>query len=152
MDTVDEYIEAAAPERRVHLIRLRSTIRDNLPPGFSEEINYGMIGWVVPLATYPDGYLKDPGVPLPFMALASQKQYISLYHLALYAMPGLNDWFMEGYKALGYKHRIDAGKSCIRFKYLDEIPYDLIAELAGRITVREWVSLYEKSVQERKSP
>jgi hypothetical protein len=84
------------------------------------------------------------------MALASQKQYISLYHMGMYAVSGLNEWFMEAYRALGYKHKIDAGKSCIRFKYLDEIPYALVAQLTGKMTVTQWIELYEKSIQDRK--
>ena len=121
--------------------RLRGVLRKNLPAGFEETIDYGMIGYVVPLSLFPAGYLDDPKRPLPFIALASQKQYVSLYHMGLYAGP-LQDWF----KAEWPKHttaKLDLGKVCLRLRNLDEIPYELIGELARRMTPRQWIAAYE---------
>ena len=146
---VDDYIGSAAPEMRDGLARLRQTIRDAIPPGFSEEMSYGMIGWVVPREAYPAGYHCDPSLPVPFLALAAQKRYISFYHLGLYAAPDLYEWFVSEYGKLGYRRKLDMGKSCIRFKYPDEIPYDLIKELVGKMTLAGWLELYEHSIKDR---
>lgn len=151
MKTVDEYIASVAPDKRENLAVLRKTIRDNIDPGFAEEPSYGMIGYVVPLSTYPAGYHCDPALPVPFIALAAQKHYISFYHLGLYAVPALQDWFVSEYEKLGYRHKLDMGKSCIRFKYPGEVPYALIKELVGKMTLAEWLELYEHSLQDRKS-
>ena len=145
----DGYVAAAAPEMRDGLERLRQSIRDGIPAGFSEEMSYGMIGWVVPRETYPAGYHCDPSLPVPFLALAAQKRYISFYHLGLYAAPALYEWFISEYTKLGYRHKLDMGKSCIRFKYPGEIPYDLIKELVGKMTLAGWLELYEHSLKDR---
>jgi len=146
--TVDDYVGSAAPEMRDGLARLRQVICDNLPPGFSEEMSYGMIGWVVPLSTYPAGYRCDPSLPVPFINLAAQKRGISFYHYGLYAAPALYEWFVSEYAKLGYRHKLDMGKSCIRFKYLEEIPFALIGELAGKMTLAAWLELYEHSLMD----
>ncbi|OHD20720.1 MAG: hypothetical protein A2Y38_25390 [Spirochaetes bacterium GWB1_59_5] len=151
MKTVDDYIANVAPDKREILAALRKTIRDNLSPGLSEELSYGMIGYVVPLSTYPAGYHCDPSLPVPFINLGAQKHCISLYHLGLYAVPSLHEWFISEYQKLGYRHKMDMGKSCIRFKYFDEIPYALIKELVGKMTLAEWLELYETSLQDRKT-
>ncbi len=151
METVDDYIANAEPEKREILAALRKTIRDNIPSGLSEELSYGMIGYVVPLSTYPAGYHCDPSLPVPFINLGTQKHCVSLYHLGLYAVPALHEWFVSEYEKLGYRHKLDMGKSCIRFEYPDEIPYALIKELVGKMTLAQWLELYEHSLQDRKS-
>jgi hypothetical protein len=146
--TPAQYIAALPPDRKVVIKRLRETIRSNLPRGFEEAIDYGMIGWVVPHCLYPAGYHCDPKRGLPFIALASQKQYVSLYHMGLYDGP-LLAWF----RAEWPKHtklKLDLGKCCLRLRNLDEIPYDLIGELAGRMTPRHWIGVYEQARGERK--
>jgi len=137
------YIAALPPDRRAAIKRLRETIRSNLPPGFEETIDYGMIGYVVPHSLYPAGYHCDPTRGLPFISLASQKQYVSLYHMGLYDGP-LLAWF----KAEWRKHtaaKLDLGKCCLRLRGLDGIPYDLIGKLARRMTPRAWIEVYEKA-------
>lgn len=114
---------------------------------FKEAMQYGMISYVVPLSLYPQGYLRDPSQPLPFIALASQKQYVSLYHMGLYAGPLLS-WF----KAAWRRHttaRLDLGKVCLRLRNLEDIPYDLVGELAGRMTARQWIAIYETAQASR---
>jgi len=145
MDTVVEYVESVDEYRRSSFIKILDTIRDNIPKGFIEEINYGMIGFDVPLEKYPRGYLDDPAKPLPYIGLAAQKQYISFYHLGLYAKSGSHEWFLEEYRKLGYGHKADIGKSCVRFKYLDEIPYTLIAQSVSIYSLDEWIAEYERS-------
>ena len=139
--TPAEYIALLPPDRKPVVERLCGVLRKNLPAGFEETIDYGMIGYVVPLYLFPAGYLDDPKRPLPFIALASQKQYVSFYHMGLYAGQML-EWF----KAEWPKHttaKLDMGKSCVRFRDLDAIPYDLIGSLAARMTPREWLAVYE---------
>lgn len=142
----DEYMENIPEERRAAMTELRQTILDNLPQGFEECMNYGMIGYVVPHATYPDGYHCDPKLPLPFINLASQKNYIALYHMGLYANKKLLKWFQEAYPQHS-KTRLDMGKSCIRFKKPEHIPFELIAELMQKMTVEDWVEMYEKNIR-----
>jgi uncharacterized protein YdhG (YjbR/CyaY superfamily) len=146
MDPVDEYIAAASPDKRAGLSKLRDTIRMGIPPGFSEEMNNRMIGYVVPLSTYPAGYHSDSTMPVRFINLAVQKTCILLNHYGLYADAELHAWFVARYMAMGYNHKLDNGQSCIRFKYMDEIPYELIEELAGKITLDAWLRLYRKSL------
>jgi len=149
METVGEYVESVAGDRKASFINILDTIRDNIPKGFVEEINYGMIGFDVPLDRYPRGYLDDSTKPLPYIGLASQKRYISFYHLGLYAKAGTYDWFLEEFSKMGYSHKPDIGKSCVRFKYLDEIPYGLIAQSVGIYSVDEWIAEYENSRAKR---
>ena len=142
-----EYIELLPDDRKEAVSKLRKVILKNIPKGFSETINYGMIGYVVPHSEYPDGYHCDPKMPLPFMNLASQKNYIAVYHSGIYASEKLLSWFVNEYP----KHslaKLDMGKSCIRFKQIDQIPFQLIGELSGKITKDEWVSLYESQVKQ----
>jgi len=142
--TVEEYIDLLPLARRDIISRLRDVINDNIPEGFEEMINYNMIGYVVPHKYYPAGYHCDPKLPLPFINLASQKNYISFYHLGIYADPTLLDWFKTEYESR-CKYKLDMGKSCIRFKKMEDIPYDLIGELVSKISVGEWINLYETS-------
>jgi uncharacterized protein YdhG (YjbR/CyaY superfamily) len=144
--TVDEYIEKVPKERTEAISKLRDTVRNNLPKGFEECINYNMIGYVVPHTLYPDGYHCDPKLPLPFINVASQKNFVALYHSGIYADPKLHDWFVEQYPKY-VKTKLDMGKSCIRFKNVENIPYELIGELCKKMTVDDWVTLYEKNVK-----
>jgi len=146
--TVDEYIAKVPPERTEAVSKLRQTVLNNLPNGFEECISYKMIGYVVPHSLYPDGYHCDPKLPLPFINIASQKNFIALYHSGVYADKNILDWFVAEYP----KHvntKLDMGKSCIRFKNVAQIPYDLIAELCQKMTVEDWVGLYEKNIKKK---
>ena len=139
---MDAYLEAIPEDRRESMIKLRKIIADNIPKGFEEGISYGMHGWVVPHSIYPDGYHCKPVEPLPFVSIASQKNFIAVYHMGLYANPKLMDWFVNEYP----KHvsrKLDMGKSCIRFKKPNEIPFELIGELMTKMTCEEWIKLYD---------
>jgi hypothetical protein len=140
--TVEHYLQALDPDRRAAVQQLRATIKQHLPPGFEEQMQWGMVSYVVPHARYPAGYHGNPQEPLPFLALASQKAHIGVYHMGLYASPELMAWFIAGHAQVSAK-KLDAGKSCIRYKKPADIPYGLIGELAGRLTVAQWVALYE---------
>ncbi len=140
--TVEDYISQIPEERKVVFKQLFDIINQNLPAGFESSLSSGMIGWNVPLEKYPAGYHCTPGSPLPFLALASQKNFIALYHMGIYAKPELLDWFVEEFPKHS-KRKLDMGKSCIRFKKMDEIPFELIAELSKKMTVDEWINIYE---------
>ncbi|MDK9711552.1 DUF1801 domain-containing protein [Acidaminobacter sp.] len=142
--TPQEYLENLPASRREAVEKLRTVILENLPDGFEEVISYGMLGYVVPHTLYPAGYHVNPKEPLPFINLASQKQHIAFYHMGIYAFPDLLLWFEKEYAARVVS-KLDMGKSCIRFKKMDAIPYDLIAELCRKITVEQYISLYEES-------
>lgn len=145
-NTPDEYIAQLPEERQEAVSKLRENFLKNLPTGFQETMSYGMIGYVVPHSVYPAGYHCDTKLPLPFINIASQKNFIALYHMGIYANKNLLDWFVAEYP----KHcttKPDMGKSCIRFKKIDQIPYDLIAELATKITVTDWIDLYEQQIK-----
>ena len=147
--TVDQYI-AQLPEDRVAAItQLRKTILKNLPKGFEEAMSYGMVGYVIPHKVYPDGYHCDPKLPLPFLAFASQKNFVAVYHMGVYADPKLFKWFTEEYtkRAPG---KLDMGKSCVRFKKTDQIPFELIGELVTKMSVKDWIAMYEKSYKPKK--
>jgi len=144
----DDYISQVPTERQDTLNKLRKTIKANLPKGFEEGIQYGMIGYFVPHSIYPAGYHCTPSEPLPFMSFASQKDSINLYHLGIYAIPELNKWFVNEYPK-HCKRKLDMGKSCIRFKHIEEIPFDLIAELCTKLTPEEWISYYESQIKNR---
>lgn len=145
-NTVEEYLASVPEERRPILQKLREVIQQNLPPGFQETINYGMIGYVVPHSLYPPGYHCDPKLPLPFMNLANQKHYIGVYHMGLYARPDLLAWFQEAWQKQ-CPVKLDMSKSCIRLKKMDRIPYALIGELASKMTVVEWIQVYENQIK-----
>lgn len=142
----EQYILAQPIERQAALRSLLETIRTNLPQGFEERMQYGMIGYVVPFETYPSGYHVNPKEPLPFMAVANQKQYIALYHMGIYGDPTLLDWFQKTYEDLGIG-KLNMGKSCIRFKKIDQIPLDLVAALCQKITPAQYIDQYEASRQ-----
>jgi uncharacterized protein YdhG (YjbR/CyaY superfamily) len=142
VDTVKEYIDQIPEERKEVIQKLRKVLSENLPEGFREEMSYGMIGYVVPHSLYPKGYHCTPKLPLPFINVASQKNFVALYHMNLYADKSLMEWFTTEYPKHS-KVKLDMGKSCMRFKKLDQIPYELIGELAQKITVEEWIKTYE---------
>lgn len=144
--TVDEYISKVPQERTDAIRRLRDTVKNNLPEGFEEGITYNMIGYYVPHSVYPDGYHCDPQLPLPFINIASQKNFIALYHSGIYADPNLLDWFRTEYSTY-VKTKLDMGKSCIRFKKIEHIPNELIGELCQKMSAEEWIALYEKNVK-----
>lgn len=144
--SVTEYLEQIPENRKPIIEKIRVKINDNLPKGFEEGMNYKMIGYYVPHSIYPDGYHCDPKLPLPFMNIASQKNSINLYHMGIYANKELLDWFVREYPK-HCKTKLDMGKSCIRFKKMDQIPYDLIGELASKMTSEEWISIYESSTK-----
>lgn len=144
--SVDDYISKIPEERQEIFKKLFDTIDDNLPKGFKQGVSYGMVGWDVPLETYPSGYHCTPGSPLPFMGLASQKNFIALYHMGIYSKPELLEWFVSEFPKYS-KRKLDMGKSCVRFKKIDEIPLELIAELSKRMTVDEWIECYEKNLK-----
>jgi uncharacterized protein YdhG (YjbR/CyaY superfamily) len=144
--TTDEYLSKLPEDRRRAVEKLRLVLRNNLPEGFEETINYNMIGFVVPHSIYPAGYHCDTSLPLPFINVASQKNFVALYHMGIYANIGLLDWFATEYPK-HVKTKLDMGKSCIRFKKPDQIPFELIAELARKMTVQNWIDLYEEEVK-----
>lgn len=142
--TVQDYIEKLPDERKEAFNRLRETILKHLPNGFEECISYGMIGYVVPHSLYPKGYHCDPKLPLPMINLANQKNFIALYHMGVYANPDLLNWFVGEYPKHS-KSKLDMGKACIRFKKMNDIPYDLIAELIAKVSVEKWIESYESA-------
>jgi len=152
VNTPDEYIAQLSEDRQQAISFLRKVLLDNLPNGFVECISYGMIGYVVPHRIYPNGYHCDSKLPLPFINIASQKNFIVLYHMGIYANPKIMDWFLEEYPKY-CEGKPDMGKGCIRFKKMDKIPYPLIGALAAKISVEEWINWYEvnlKSVKKNK--
>ena len=144
--TPDQYFEQLPEDRQKAMNELRKVIKKYLPKGFTEGMGYGMVGYVVPHSLYPAGYHCDPKLPLPFMSLASQKNFIALYHMGLYANPKLLKWFTDEY-AKQVPTKIDMGKGCVRFKKPEQIPFKLIGELAAKITPQEWIEQYEKNLK-----
>jgi hypothetical protein len=142
--TPDEYLAELPEDRKVAIQKLREIALKNLPTGFKEVISYGMLGYVVPHEIYPKGYHCTPKLPLPFFNVASQKNSINIYHMAIYADANLYNWFVEEYP----KHsaaKLDMGKGCIRFKKIEAIPFELIGELLSKITPQQWIEMYENA-------
>ena len=139
---VQEYIAQLPDERQEALTKIYDILLSNLPQDFEPGMQYKMPAFYVPLSTYPQGYHCTPDTPLPFLSVASQKNFIGLYHMGIYAKKELLEWFVGEYPK-HCKYKLDMGKSCIRFKRLDDIPYDLIAELAQKMTADEWIGIYE---------
>lgn len=148
--SLSEYIEKIPENRKTAFGKLRDIISENLPEGFEERMIYGMVGYVVPHSIYPKGYHCEPNLPLPFICIASQKNHIALYHSGIYADELLFKWFAEEYPKY-CRTKLDIGKSCIRFKNPELIPFGLIGELAGKITVEKWIDLYESNLRTSKS-
>ncbi len=141
----EDYIKQVPAEKQEAIKKLREVILKNLPKGFQEGVGYGMMGYSVPHSIFPKGYHCDPKQPLPFAGLAAQKNFVAFYHMGIYAMPELLEWFVNEYP----KHtdaKLDMGKSCVRFKKPEKIPYKLIGELMKKITVKQWITVYEENI------
>ncbi len=143
---IKEYLAQVPEDRKPAFEKLRKIILDHIPDGFQETMSYGMIGYVVPHSIFPDGYHCDPKLPLPFASIANQKNFIALYHMGIYATPDLLEWFTNEYPK-HCKYKLDMGKSCIRFKKPDDIPFELISELFQKLTVQEWVDKYTSIIK-----
>lgn len=156
--TVAEYLAALPPDRRAAIDAIRAVIRRSIDPAFKEGMQYGMIGYFLPHSAYPPGYHCDPKQPLPFAGLASQKQHLSLYMMALYVGPAgadLTRWFTTAWSdavAAGRAKKLDMGKACVRFKSIDDIPLDVIAEAFRRVTAAEYVKGYEAQLATARRP
>ena len=144
--TVDAYIAELPEDRQKMINEFRKVIKKNMPKGFQECMNYGMIGWVVPHSKYPGGYHCNPKDPLPFMGLASQKNSVNFYHMGIYGDPKLLKWFTDEHAKASSK-KLDMGKSCVRYKKAEDIPLKLIGELAAKISVDDWIARYEKMLK-----
>ncbi len=144
--TILEYISQLPEDRMPPISKLRNIINQKIDKRFSEEISYGMPGWVVPHSLYPDGYHCNPKLPLPFLSIASQKHFVAVYHMGIYASPKLLEWFIGEYPKKS-STKLDMGKSCIRFKKVENIPYELIGELASKMSAEDWIKLYESHVK-----
>ena len=144
----EDYISQVPEERKEALHKLRKTIKNNLPKGFEEGMQYNFISYFVPHSIYPNGYHCNPKEPLPFMSFASQKNSVNFYHSGIYANKEIHDWFVAEYPK-HCKRKLDMGKSCVRFKKIEEIPYDLIAELVRKISVDEWIKTYESALKKK---
>ncbi len=146
--TPEQYIKELPADRKEAITKLRNSVLKNLPKGFKETMSYGMLGYVVPHEIYPGGYHCEPKLPLPFANIASQKNFIAFYHMGVYAMPELLKWFTTEYP----KHssaKLEMGKSCFRFKKPEYIPYKLIGELIKKVSVKDWIKVYEENIMRR---
>ncbi len=146
--TVKDYVNELPEDRKLAIEKLRKVILKNIPKGFKEEMSYGMIGYVIPHSLYPPGYHCSPQLPLPFMNIASQKNFIAIYNMGIYADPKMLKWFTDAY-AKAVPTKLDMGKSCIRFKKVENIPYDLIGEMASKMTPEQWIEVYEKNYKNK---
>jgi len=146
----EQYMKELPEERKEAMTKLRKAILGNIPKGFQERMGYGMLGYVIPHSLYPAGYHCDPKQPLPFVGIASQKNFIAFYHMGIYADPKLLKWFTTEYP----KHtdaKLDMGKSCIRFTKPEKIPFRLLGELMSRMSAQQWIDLYENNLASSKS-
>jgi hypothetical protein len=146
MSSFQEILANIPEERKEAFNKLHQTIVDNLPKGFEPGISYGMLGYVIPHELYPAGYHCKPSEPLPFASLASQKNSINFYHMGIYLDPALMEWFVAEFP----KHssqKLDMGKSCIRFKKWDQIPFELMGQLMQKMTAAQWIALYERNLK-----
>jgi len=142
--TPDDYLSELPEDRKNVMTKLRKVIKDHIPQGFKEVMSYGMIGFVVPHESYAAGYHCSPKLPLPFISIGAQKNFIALHHMGIYADKNLLDWFVTEYP----KHvtiKLDMGKGCIRFKKMDDIPFELIGELVSKMSMESWIAVYEKN-------
>ena len=144
--TVNEYFDSLPADRKPAMEELRKVILKNLPKGFVEIMCYGMPGYVIPHSIYPNGYHCDPKQPLLLMNIASQKNFVAVYHMGIYMDKNLSQWFINEYNKQS-KTKLDMGKSCIRFKKPDQIPFKLMGELATKLTPAEWIKIYEKNLK-----
>jgi len=143
--TADEYIAGLTDDRREQMSEVREVILKNLPKGIEENMNWGMIAYEIPLSTYPDTY---NGQPLMYAALASQKNYMAVYLTNVYGNPKLEEWFLAEYKKTGKK--LDMGKSCVRFKTIDDLPLELIGKTIAKTTPEDMIDVFEKIKEDRK--
>lgn len=144
--TVKEILTTLPTDRAEPFNKLHDVIVQNMPNGFEAAISYGGLGYVVPHTIYPAGYHCKPSEPLPFAGIASQKNSINFYHMGIYSDTKLFDWFVNEYPK-HCKQKLDMGKSCVRFKKLDDIPYKLIGELMKKMSVKEWIDIYETNLK-----
>jgi hypothetical protein len=144
--TVREYLDSLPDDRRTALTKVRAVIRKNLPRGIVESMNWGMISYEVPLRTYPDTY---NGQPLAYAALASQKNHMSVYLMGIYGDASLRERFEADYRATG--KRMDVGKSCVRFRTLDDLPLEVVGEAVGALTLEQFLAMHDEAASLRKS-
>jgi hypothetical protein len=148
--TADQYFAELPTDRQEAMEKLRATLLKHLPKGFKETMSYGMVTYCVPHSTYPAGYHCNPEQPLPFLSIASQKNFIALYHMGMYSDPKLLEWFTAEYPKHS-KTKLDMGKSCVRFKKPEAIPFELIGQLAEKMTPKQWIDCYEGVLAQSKS-
>ena len=144
--TVSEYLKELPQDRRKAISAVRDVMRKNMPNGFEEGMQYGMIGYYVPHSRYPDGYHCDPKQPLPYAHLASQKNYMSIYLMCVYGNEEDHAWFVDAWEATGKK--LDMGKSCVRFKSLDDVPLEVVGKAVKRTTVKKFIDFYESAIKQ----
>jgi hypothetical protein len=140
----ESYISQLPEDRKEPITKILELLKIHLPQGFEAQIQYSMPSYVVPHSIFPTGYHCNPSEPLPFVSVASQKNFIALYHMGIYARPELHEWFINEYPKHS-KYKLDMGKSCIRFKKIDAIPYNLLGELFQKMDVQEWIKTYQKA-------
>ena len=144
--TIEEILANVPEERKEAFNKLHQVIVNNLPEGFTPGISYGGLGYVVPHTVYPSGYHCKPIEPLPFAGIASQKNSINFYHMGMYAQPELYDWFVNEFPKYSSR-KLDIGKSCVRFKKVDDIPFELIGSLMQKMSLTDWITLYESNLK-----
>ena len=144
--SIQQYFENIPEDRKEPMKKLWKVIQDNVPPKFEAVLSYGMPGYVVPHSVYPGGYHCDTKLPLPFISIASQKNFVAFYHMGIYSDPKLLKWFQDEYPK-HVKTKLYMGKSCIRFKKVESIPYELLGELMTKMTADDWVEKYEKALK-----
>ena len=143
---IKEYINLLEVDRKKIILKLINVIDNNIPRGFEKIMNYGIPSFVVPHSIYPNGYHCDKTLPLPFISVASQKHFVAVYHFGLYANSKVMNWFVSEYP-LYSKRKLDMGKGCIRFKKFNEIPYELIGVLSTKMTIKDWINIYEQNIK-----
>ncbi len=139
------YINQLPEERKPAMEKLLDLLKENLPTGFELQMQYSMPSYVVPHTIFPAGYHCNPKEPLPFISIASQKNFIAVYHMGLYANLELYNWFVSEYPKYS-KYKLDMGKSCIRFKRMDDIPYELLGQLFQKMSVQDWIDIYQENL------
>lgn len=148
--TVAQYLKELPDDRREAIEAIRAVILKHLPKGYEEGMQYGMIGYYVPHTLYPPGYHCDPKQPLPFASLASQKNHMALYTMTVYSDPKIQEWFTQAWTAKG--HKLDMGKSCIRFKKIEEVPLNVVGQLMKKVSVKQYIQTYEDAYVNRNKP
>jgi hypothetical protein len=146
--TVQEYLDQLPDHRHEAISAVRDVMLKNLPKGFEEGMQYGMIGYFVPHSVYPDGYHCNPKEPLPYASLAAQKNYMSIYLMCIYGDEAHRDWFVEAWNKTGKK--LDMGKSCVRFKKLEDVPLKVVGQAMKRVSVKKYIDFYESATKGRR--